>query len=812
MKKSILILFVCIVLPQLLAAKTNIRIHGYVYGPTREPEPYVTIAAMGTEATTVTREDGYYELSFPITDTATIRYTYMGCEPVYFKIKSGKQNNIQKIVYLQESSILLRSAQVKGFSKQATTENKLDISKIKLIPDAAGGGIESLLTTYAGVSSHNEMSSQYSVRGGNYDENSVYVNDIEVYRPLLIRSGQQEGLSFINPDLVSDVSFSAGGFDAKYGDKMSSVLDITYKKPKGFEASVGGSLLGGSAYVGQASKDQRFTQIHGVRYKSSNYLLGSLDTKGSYDQKFIDYQTYITYNFVPKWEVDVLGNFSRNEYTSIPESESTTFGTLTSPTTLQVYFDGQEKDLFETLFGAATLKYMPSKALTWSLIASAFSTMEEVNYDISGEYWLGELNTNDNGSTSVGSTLGTGSYQDYARDKLTAKVKSIGVRGKYAQKKNNLEWGLSFQQEKITDKINEFQLRDSDGYSLPYSSEALNVYYNLYSSVELNTYRTQGFVQDAFKIATSAGTINLVGGLRGNYWSFNKEFLLSPRATIAYFPDWKKDFSFRFSTGLYYQSPFYKEMRDTVTDNTGNVSVQLNHNIKAQRSLHFVLGSDYFFKSYGRPFKFTTEVYYKPADRVISYSVDNVKVVYSGENDTKAYSAGIDFKLFGEFVPGTDSWISLSLMQSKEKVDGSNAGYVSRPNEQRYNFSMFFQDYFPGYPKYKVHLKFIYADGLPFWAPNVTVHTSNNTNRTTAYRRVDIGASRSYVKGDIAWIDKTEVFKVVRSINVGLEIFNLLDISNVASYYWVTDIYKIQHAIPNYLTSRQLNIKLSLDF
>ncbi|MDR3706094.1 MAG: carboxypeptidase-like regulatory domain-containing protein [Paludibacteraceae bacterium] len=812
MKKNIIIIFACLVLPTLLMARTNMHVYGYVYSPTREPEPFVTIQVVGTTLSTTTREDGYYNFSIPVTDTATIKYSYMGCEPFYLKIKNGKQSNIQRIVYLQESAILLNSAQVKAFSKQSGTQNTLDVSKINVIPDAAGGGIESLLSTYAGVSSHNEMSSQYSVRGGNYDENSVYVNNIEVYRPLLVRSGQQEGLSFINPNLVSDISFSAGGFEPKYGDKMSSVLDITYKKPKAFEASVSGSLLGASAYIGQASKDQKFTQVHGIRYKTSNYMLGTLDTKGVYDQKFIDYQTYITYHFAKKWEVDVLGNFSRNQYLSIPESETTTFGTLNSPTTFRIYFDGQEKDLFQTLFGATTLKFMPSNALTLNLIASAFSTREEVNYDISGQYWLGETTTNDDGSTSEGSTLGTGSYQDYARDKLTANVKSMTLRGDYAKKKNKLEWGVGIQQEKITDKINEFQLRDSDGYSLPYNSETLNMYYNLYSTTELNSYRTQGFIQDAFKIPTSIGNLSLIGGFRGNYWSFNKEMLISPRATVAFFPKWKKEFSFRFSTGVYYQSPFYKEMRDTVTDKQGNVTVELNHNIKAERSLHFVLGTDYYFKSYGRPFKLTTEIYYKPADRVISYTVDNVKILYSGQNDAKAYSAGIDFKLFGEIVPGTDSWISFSLLQSKEDVAGDNVGYVSRPNEQRYNFSMFFQDYFPGYPKYKVHLKFIYADGLPFWAPNVTVHTNNNTNRTTAYRRVDLGTSRSYVKGDIRWIDKTGVFKAVRSINLGLEVFNLLDISNVASYYWVTDIYKQQHAIPSYLTSRQINVKLSLDF
>lgn len=809
MKKSLLVITLCI-LSVFVFAKSNMRIYGYVYTPEREAAPYVSIQVLGTEYATQSRIDGYYELEFPIADTATIKFSYLSCDPEFLKL-STKQLSVQRMVYLKESTILLKDAEVKAYAKQSGTQNSLDISKLKLLPDASGNGIESMLITYAGVSSNNEMSSQYSVRGGNFDENSVYVNNIEVYRPLLIRSGQQEGLSFLNPDLVSAISFSAGGFDAKYGDKMSSVLDITYKKPKAFEASVGASLLGGNAYIGSASKNGKFTQVHGIRYKSSNYLLGTLETEGVYNQEFIDYQTYITYNFAPKWEINVLGNFSQNSYLSIPESRSTTFGTLDAPTTLRVYFDGQEKDLFQTLFAAGTLKYSPTKSLNLSLIGSAFSTREEINYDITGEYWLSQADTT--GSSSSGDkTLGIGSYQDYGRNKLNATVKTIAHRGEYSKKSNKLEWGASIQEEYISDKIQEFQYRDSAGYSLPYNPDALNVYYNLFSDNALQSYRTQAFLQDGFRINTSKGNLAITAGLRANYWSFNQELLISPRMSIAFFPKWEKEFSFRFASGVYYQSPFYKELRDTITDNLRNVSVELNKNIKAQRSIHYVFGTDYYFKSWSRPFKFTTELYYKSADNVISYSVDNVKIMYSGINDAKAYTAGIDFKLFGEFVPGTDSWLSLSLLQSKENILANNLGYISRPNEQRYNFSLFFQDYFPGYPKYKVHLKFVWADGLPFWAPNVIAHSTKNTNRANPYRRVDLGFARSYVKGDIRWMDKTHIFGAVKSINLGLEIFNLLDIDNVGSYYWVTDISNIQHAIPNSLTGRQLNFRLSLDF
>lgn len=787
-------------------AETEMRVYGYVFNAEREPSEYVTIQVVGTEIGAISRSDGYYELDFNIEDTATIKFSFIGFETFYYKV-STVQPRVQKMIYLKESAIALKDAEIKAYRDQMNASDILDLSKLRKIPDVSGGGIESLISTYAGVSAGNELSSQYSVRGGSYDENSVYVNDIEVYRPLLIRTGQQEGLSFINPEMVSAVSFSAGGFDPKYGDKMASVLDIKYKKPKAFEASVSGSLLGASGYVGQVSKDKKFTQIHGIRYKSSNYMLGSLSIEGYFDQRFLDYQTLMTYNFTDKWELSVLGNFSQNNYSFIPDNLTTTFGTLSSPTTFRIYFDGQEKDVFQTLFGAATLKFNPNKNVTLSILASAFNTKEEVNYDIAGEYWLGEVSVNDDNTVTDQSTLGIGSYLDFARNKLSATVKSIAHRGEYRFKRNKLEWGASFQQEIISDRIDEFQVRDSAGYSLPYDMDVLSLYYNLNAQSDLNSYRSQAFIQDAFRM----GRFSFLGGLRANYWSFNEELLLSPRLTIAYMPKWKRDFVFRFSTGVYYQSPFYKEIRDTIVDNQRNVFVHLNNNIKAQRSLHFVLGSDYRFKWVDRPFKLTTEIYYKPADRVITYTVDNVKIVYSGNNNARAYTAGVDLKLFGEFVPGTDSWINLSLMNSKEDRLEDAYSYVSRPNEQRFVFSTFFQDFFPGSPKYKVHLKFIWADGLPFWAPNAE-HKTNTTNRARAYRRADIGTTRSFVKGDFKWLDKSGIFKSIKSINLGLEVFNLLDIENVESYYWITDIYANQHAVPNTLTGRRFNFKLSIDF
>ncbi len=789
-------------------AATEYKIFGYVYLPNREAASYASVQVNGSQQGTMTRENGYYELEFSIPDTGSVSFRYVGCKTQVIPI-NGKRKNIQRIVYLEEDATLLNEVSIREFKRENSTMNNLDINDLNLIP-SQNGGIESVLTTQAGVASHNELSSQYSVRGGSYDENCIYVNGIEIYRPLLIRTGEQEGLSFINSDMVESVNFSAGGFAPSYGDKMASVLDIRYKQPKGAEGSVTGSFLGGQAYFGQGSKNGRFTQLHGIRYKSSDYLFRSLDTEGDYEQKFIDYQTYLTLQFCKNWKVGFLGNFSRNRYNSIPESRTATFGTILSPTTFRVYFDGEEKDIFQTLFGAATLEYTSSNGINLGLIASAYQSDERVNYGINGEYWIGE-SLSDEFDASYSTSLGTGSYLDYARNHLKTDVINIGHRGSWKDGHNTLKWGVSVQQEKIDDQITEFQTRDSSGYTLPRSAENLRVAYNLSSDNENETWRTQAFVEDQYRWKTRLGTISLSGGVRAQYWTFNKEWLVSPRATVAFFPSKMENWGFRFSSGLYYQAPFYKEIRRIMTDESGNANVQLNKDIKAQRSLHFVAGSDYYFRVSGRPFKWTTELYFKPADRVETYTVDNLKITYSGTNDAKAWTAGLDTKLFGEFVPGSDSWIGLSLMQSKEKQDGSNE-WVSRPNEQRYGVTVFFRDYIPGAPKYKVQLRFVWQDGFPFWASGVTAHRENNTNRSRAYRRVDIGLTRSISKGDYAWIDRTRLFSAVKEANLGIEVFNLLDINNVASYYWVTDVVNIRHAVPNYLTGRQLNLRLRLDF
>jgi hypothetical protein len=806
-----------------LSSQTKVRVYGYVIDTNNRGIELASVFFENTSVGTKTNQNGYYELTMNVKDSAVLVYSMLGYQTIKHTIHSNQQV-IQISVQLSALSKQMGEVNVIGQRRQTSTLDMLDSSKLKIIPNVSGG-IESLLITFAGVSSSNELSSQYNVRGGNFDENAVYVNGIEVYRPLLIRAGQQEGLSFINPDMVENVAFSAGGYDAKFGDKMSSVLDIQYKKPTEFESSVSLSLLGASAYVGTSGK--KFTQMHGIRYKTNGYLLGTLDTKGEYNPSFIDYQTYLTYQFNPKWEMTFLGNFSQNSYQFIPQTRETSFGTYSTGRKLTVYFDGQEQDLFRTSFGAITLNYKPIEGMKLSLLTSSFYTNENETYDISGEYVLSEVKMDVDPNKQTGASLGVGKYMQHARNRLNASVTNIAHLGEYNIANHKMKWGLNIQNEMISDKIGEWEWRDSAGYSLPFSDKQVNLYYNMKADTTISSWRTNVFFQDTYKLTTDGGVYSFTGGLRAAYWTFNKEFLLSPRLSVSYLPHWKSDFSFRFATGVYYQAPFYKEIRDTVTDALGNVRIHLNNNIKSPRSLHFVLGGDYYFRAWGRPLKFTAETYLKLADHVISYSVDNVRILYSGKNDANAYTAGMDFKLYGELVPGADSWINLSLMDSKQDIIGDSyishtydsngkilassivyPGWVPSPSEQRYTFSMLFQDYLPNNPKYKLQLKFIWSDGLPFGPPrNIEYRTAF---RTPPYRRVDIGASRVLVNGTDKIMNKSWL-KHIKNIWLNVEVFNLLDFQNVNSYYWVTDISNHQLAVPNYLTGRQFNLKVMVD-
>ncbi len=798
-----------------LSAK-RIYLRGYVLDETQHAIELANVQIKGTDQGTSTNEQGFYELRAEVTDSFTVVFSCIGYETGEWDFSIDEDVlNVNKI--LKSLSQELGGVEVRAYQRPNTTMQTLNTDQFRMIPDASGGNISALLTTFAGVSSNNELSSQYSVRGGNYDENSVYVNNIEVYRPLLVRAGQQEGLSFINPDLVSAVQFSAGGYSARYGDKSASVLDVSYKTPEKLEGSVSVSLLGATAYLG--SKSKNFTQVHGIRYKTSSYLLGSLDTKGEYSQSFVDYQTYMTFRFSDKWDGSFLGNFSQNYYRFIPKERETKFGTLTENYNFKVYFDGQEKDVFRNYFGAFTVNFRPNKNVKLSLMASAFNTNEQETYDITGQYWLSDLDINNTGHTN---NQGVGTYHEHARNRLSATVANISHLGEWNYKNNTLEWGVTAQSEIILDRIREWEFRDSSGYSLPYNPEQVDLIYNLSTKNDLYSSRLTAFIEETYKLNSRSGRWIFNGGVRMNYWTFNREWLISPRLSTTYTPSINPDFNFRLAVGLYHQAPFYKEIRVEQTDEQGNTTLMLNKNIKAQRSLHVVLGADYYFRLWNRPFKFTAEAYYKPSDRVNPYYVDNVRIRYLGNNDAVAQTAGIDLKLFGEFVPGTDSWISFSWMYSKENLlhdsynvysnTGNllgtvNPGWISRPNEQRYNISLFFQDYFPRHPEYKIYLKLVWSDGLPFGAPHSERYEA--VYRTKAYNRVDIGATRGFVQGREKFMSKQNV---VKAFWLNLELFNLFNIKNENSYYWVTDIYNTQYAVPNYLTGFMVNFKVTVDF
>lgn len=800
------------------------RVYGYVIDPSNRGIEMANVYFEDIQIGTTTNPNGYYELSAPVQDSVVVVYSMVGYKTIRHTLYP-RQAVIQISVELQPTSQEIQDLEVVAQRRQTSTMTYIDPSKYRLMPNTSGN-FESLLITFAGVTSNNELSSQYNVRGGSFDENLVYVNGIEVYRPLLVRAGQQEGLSFINQDMVEKVGFSSGAFNAEFGDKMSSVLDISYKKPLKTETSASVSLLGATAYLGTTGK--RFTQLHGVRYKTSSYLLGTLDTQGEYDPSFIDYQGYFTYTLNEKSELTLLTNLSQNKFNFQPQTRSTNFGTYNMGRNLTIFFEGQEQDVFRTGFGALSYHYRPQQNVRLSIMASAFQTNESENFDILGEYILSEVKMDLKESNREGVTLGIGKYQEHARNQLNATVADLTHSGEFSSLNHRLKWGASLKREIIRDRINEWEWRDSAGYSLPYNNKEVNLYYTMKSNNRLDSWRTTAYVQDTWKWRDSKGSYTLTGGVRSHYWTFNNELLVSPRASIAYVPYWKKDFSFRFATGVYYQAPFYKEIRDTVSDAAGNIRIKLNDNIQSQRSVQFVLGGDHYFRAFGRPFKFTTEAYLKLADRVIVYDLENVQITYSGENNAKAYTAGVDFKLFGELVPGTDSWINFSLMNSKEDIIGDSyvrniyddkrnitgsevvsPGWVSRPNEQRYAFSMMFQDYLPNNPDYKVQLKFVYSDGLPFGPPRNNLY--RGAFRSPAYKRVDLGGSRVLVRGNNKMLNKSWL-SGVESIWLNLEVLNLMDFKNVNSYYWVTDIYGQQLAVPNYLTSRQFNIRLIVDF
>lgn len=792
-------------------AQERIKISGFVYDGDGNPLDLVNIMVKNTLTGTMTNEKGQYSLQVSPADSVTLLFSCIGYNKAE-RILPKPTADVRLNVKMNPISFVLGEAVVTASRRQITTMESLDADKIRLLPDPAGGSIESLVVTYAGVSSSNELSSQYSVRGGSFDENMVYVNGMEVFRPLLIRSGQQEGLSFVNPDMTESVNFAAGGFEAKYGDKMSSVLDITYKKPEKLEGSASASFLGANAYVGSSSG--KFTQVTGLRYKTGRTLLKSMDTDAEYDPNFIDLQTFITYEFMPKWEINLMGNVAVNNYKFRPFNRETTYGTMEDAKNFNVYFTGQEKDKFQTLFGSFSLKHKPNENTELGLQASGFNSQEKESYDITGEYWMSEDGSINPNSDQMGPGMTVGRYHEHARNRLYSNIFNVSHYGSARMKAHTVQWGLTFQTEKIEDRISEWEKRDSSGYSLPSTGEHVSVISNLYSNEKLNSNRISGYLQDIFKFRSKQGLFTLVGGLRGSYWDYNKEFILSPRISLGFIPNFDQNLTFRFATGLYYQSPFYKEIRKVVSDADGNEIVELNDNIKSQRSLHFILGGDYTFKAMDRNFKLTAEAYYKKMDNLIPYTVDNVKLRYYGENCATGYATGLDVKFFGEFVPGSDSWISFSVMKAQQTITLDDITIKApMPNSQGYNVSLFFQDYFPGNERIKMNLKGVIAGGLPVTVPNKGYQNAKNggTFRLPAYRRVDIGLSYQLIGGTDRIMDRG-FFRNFKNIWIGLDVFNLFDIKNTSSYYWITDVYNNEYAVPNYLTGRQLNVRLIVDF
>ena len=778
------ILLMAMLLTSFVALADDFTLKGKVIDEENNALELVTVSCMEQGKVTMTNLEGEFSMTLRSADSVEVRFSMIGyaARKRVFRRPKGRQT-VQIVMHPMEA---LKEVTITERRRQTTSTEQLDINDAKNGPSTTGNAVEELIQQQAGVSTHNEMSSQYNVRGGSFDENAVYINNVEVYRPLLVRSGQQEGLSIINPDMVEKIGFSSGGFEAKYGDKMSSALDITYRRPKRFEATVTASLLGASGYLGVSNK--KFAMSHGIRYKTNRYLLGSLETTGEYRPNFFDYQTYISYTPNRRWAIDLIGYISENHYNFKPKDRETSFGTMEDVKSFKVYFDGQEKDAFETLFGTASITRSFTDSTKIKLLASAFHSKEKETYDIMGQYWLDDTQTSER--------LGVGTYMEHARNYLTADVISFKLMGTHKTKRHDIEAGITYKTERVEEQAREYEMRDSSGYSIPHSANRLDLIYTLSSKNKVNSHRIEAYIQDTYRFQKGETFFTLNYGVRLANWSWNKETIVSPRASLAIVPAFNHDMTFRLATGIYYQAPFYKEMRDTVTEN-GITVARLNEKIKSQRSIQLIAAADYRFKMLNRPFKFTAEAYFKSLQNLIPYNVQNVKVTYYGENLCSGYAAGLDLKLFGEFVPGTDSWLTFSLMSTRQKYNGI---WVPLPTDQRYAINLHFTDYFPGTERWKMTLRLAYADGLPFGAPHRGIE--HQSFRAPAYKRADIGMAFRAIKEG----------KTLKNMWIGIDCLNLFGINNVNSYYWVTDVSNRQWAVPNYLTGRQINGKVTVEF
>lgn len=838
-----LLFFILILLPAFVFGQKK---EGVLYGRVTDDDgraiEFVNVAVQGTPYGVVSDQRGNYSLRLPSDTLISVVFSFVGYEEdkVEVRLKVGESRRCD--VKMRVGSTMLPEMMVQDQSIRSSATTRLDARETVLLPSAGAGGVEDMVKTLPGVSSTNELSSQYNVRGGNFDENLIYVNGIEIYKPFLVGSGQQEGLSFINSRLVSNIDFSAGGFYSEYGDKLSSVLDITYKKPTITASSLTFSLLGAEAHTEGMALKGKMNYLIGARYKNTQYLLGKMDTKGDYKPNFADVQGLITYNVSSRLEISALGYYSRNSYLMTPTTRQTDFGNLQASYRLKIYFDGQELSKYTTGLGALSLNYSPNEDLNLKFIGSAFSTAESETYDIQGQYWIGLLETNP-GSEQQGNVIanqGVGTYIEHARNYFYSRVFSLDHKGAYKYRDNILKWGLRYQHQLFDDIINEWEMTDSAGYTQPHVIDSiLNPNNPMQTPLELKNVASghnelqvntlEGYLQNSWQIESEIGDIwVLTAGLRANYWGYNGSVNVSPRAGVAMQPHNHANMTFRLSGGVYVQPPFYRELR------MFDGSLVSKDNASVQKSYQVVLGHEYQFQAWGRPFVLTTELYYKYLKDIIPYEVDNIRIRYYADQRATGYATGLDMKINGEFVKGIDSWASLSFMKTAENIlyfvdnkgniysqTDKNNGVVPeatdtiisgipRPSDQRVNLAIFFQDYLPIIPSFKVNLKLIFGTGLPFGPSDGERYQQKY--RMTPYRRVDIGFSKQLIGDATSFRNPRNPLNYIRNCWLSLEVFNLLGVNNVSSYMWITDVYNIQYAVPNYLTNRQLNLKLIMEF
>jgi hypothetical protein len=789
----------------IISAQNLCTLRGKVVDENGHPTIGATVKAVEIVKGAVTNEKGIFEIKLPKNRTHTIEISYLGYKTIVFTVDGAAENEIYVEKQLEVTSEVIEQVIIESKDKSTTLERISLIDAVKL---PSMGGIENILISKtSAINRGSEFSSQYMVRGGNFDENLVYINEIEIYRPLLIKAGQQEGLSIINPDLVSGIQFSAGGFEAQFGDKMSSVLDIKYRKPRKTGGGLSASLLGASGHLDLASKNEKFSGILGVRYKSNKYLLNTLQTKGDYDPSFLDFQSYFNYSLSKSFDISLLSNISNNVYQIIPTERNTEFGTLAvQPLKFTVFYEGQEIDKFLTFLGAMTFHFHPGEKLSLKIITSGFSTNEQITYDIMGQYFIDAVNVNKRDSSV---NIGIGTYLQHARNFLDAKVYSTAFKGSYSLENNDMRWGIQYQVEDVKDKIREWEMIDSAGYSIPYSNKEVHLFKLTRSDNSLSTKRITGFFQNTYHFYKNNGEFFFTTGIRANYWSLNEQLVISPRIMLSYFPDWERKVSFYAATGFYFQPPFYKELRDP----EGN----LHKDIKAQKSIHYLIGNKYNFEVWDRPFIFSTEIYYKHLGRIIPYKVEDVDIQYLPQYKARGYATGIEFKINGEFVNKAESWATLSFMRTMEDIYRDyyllddktviSPGYYRRPTDQFINFGLFFQDYFPNNPEYKVHLNLLYGSNLPYGLPTYNVPSRYVTLRP--YQRVDIGLSKS--------LKNFSFFKSMKDAWFNFEIFNLFGLENQASFQWIKTVENNEglpnnFAIPNYLTGRIFNVKITAKF